>query len=224
MTQGRDWFEDSRFATQLGARVVDRSGAEPRIQGFDVTSDLARHFTFAEMALIALTGAEPTETVSTALQRALVLLSPIGVESAPSHLGVLTRLVSQSHAASVGTAANVLAQQAAACVAERAQLLDALREGGVPVLGTTTGGTTGSLGALFENCSRIAQQPWFVCLDQLSAAIAILFECGLRENWQLESALFLAWCPCVMAEVGSCQNDPIESYPINLPRFRYAKR
>jgi hypothetical protein len=220
-----DWFSHPRFATQLEARVVDTSGEEPRIHGFGVRSDLARHFSFADVIALSLTGVEPSERASDALRRALVVLSPTDVGSAPAHLGVLVHLVSRDYASSVASASALLAERAAATLAERAELLQALREGREPAATASQLEAANAEGeevaGLFAQCSDFAQTPWFARLDATSAALVVLFECGLVENWQLQSALFLAWCPCTMAELGTRGSDPIESYPINLPKFRY---
>ncbi len=221
-----DWFAQPRFASQLDARVVDERGAEPRIHGFGVRSDLVQHFSFADVVFLALTAKEPTERTSSALRRALILLAPVGAGSAPAHLGTLAHLVSRDHSTSIASATAVLAARAANCIAERAALLQSLGEERPPPPDWRVPDAESadpSLPASFSEWSELAKQPWFSTLDALSAAIAVLFECGLEESWQLESMLFIAWCPCVLGEMGPRGRDSLESYPINVPRFRYVQ-
>ncbi len=222
-----DWFASPQFATQLEARVVDDSGSEPRIHGFGVRSDLAKHFAVADVMFLALTGEEPLPRQSESLRRALVLLAPIGAGSAPSHLGILAHMVARDYAASLASSAAALAERAATVVADRTLLLAALREDRLPrelPLAPEEEEAALEIATLFADCSEVAKRPWFVRLDATSAAIAVLFECGLTDNWQLESMLFWAWAPCVMAEMGTRARDPMDAYPINLPRFRYVER
>ncbi len=221
-----DWFDHPSFANQLDARVVDERHAEPRIRGFEVLSDLVPHFSFVDLLLMSMTGKEPSARTSEALRRAMVILAPLSAGSAPTHLGILAELISRNHASSVAAGAAALAERAEAYVADRAPLLQALRSGGVPTVGVTGPEETSSdeLVRLFEGCAEVALQPWFPRLDRVSAALSVLYECGLTESWQLESALYLAWSPCMLAEMGTRRKDPMENYPINVPRFRHVSR
>jgi hypothetical protein len=224
-TQEDCWFSHPQFATRLDARVVDESGSDARIHGYEVTGDLSRHFSFSDVLLLSLTGEEPDEHKSKAFGRALIALTPISVASAPCHVGALAHLVSRSYASSIAAASIVLAEHASTCVKERRCLLDYLRgsDGAYPnrLRVPDAPACHADLLALLVSHSDVARQPWFGELDRLSALLAVFHECGLHQDWQLESALFTAWCPCMMAEIGTRGADPLESYPINVPRFKY---
>lgn len=219
------WFSSPQFATQLEARVVDHSGADARIHGYQVIGDLARHFSYSEVLLLALTGREPDETRSELFRIAMIALSPIGVGSAPCHLGILAHIVSRSYVSSLAAAAIALAERAASCLAERRGLLERLRAKAAPEaeeLGPVQRSVLDDdVLVLLSMHSQLARRPWFVNLDRLTALIVVLYECGLEDDWKLESALFHAWSPCMMAEMGPRGNDPLESYPVNVPRFKY---
>src|SRR5258708_5243088 len=72
------------WPSQLTARVVD-GGFRPRILGYDVQTDLARHYSFAEVVLLCLCGEVPTREVGRAFEIALSFLAPVSAAEAPAH-------------------------------------------------------------------------------------------------------------------------------------------
>lgn len=104
-------FDEHVWPSTLTARVVS-PGADPRIHGYAVESDLARHYRFSDVVFLSLTGELPTDEQSRTFERALILLSPITIAEAPSHAASLSRVCDASHSAVIGTGAIALAEQA----------------------------------------------------------------------------------------------------------------
>lgn len=220
-----DWFSQPRFGKKLKAYVVDAGRPDPTIHGFAVCQDLARNFSFGDAALLSLTGEEPAPAASQLFNQLLVLLMPLGIAAAPTHSGALAHQFSGDFASSLASAWVVATERARSVVQAREPLLRFLRSArsipapaGIQSLETET--ALHAQRSLEGQCEA-ASEPWFQDLDQTSALLAALFECGLTEAWQWESALCLAWSPCVMAEIAAHGKQPLESYPINLPRYDY---
>lgn len=73
-------LESQRWPDQLDALAVTPLGS-PRLFGYDVDSDLARHVGFADIVFLAVTGDLPTEARSRGFELALTMLAPMSVPS-----------------------------------------------------------------------------------------------------------------------------------------------
>lgn len=111
-------FDQVSWPNTITARVV-QPGEDPRIHGYAVSADLAKHYGFSDVVFLTLTGELPTDEQSAKFARALILLSAISVGEAPSHAASLARVCDGSDSAVIGTAAIALSEQARVAVAER---------------------------------------------------------------------------------------------------------
>jgi hypothetical protein len=206
-------LDDATWPDQLTARVVT-PGPAPRIHGYDVERDLARHYSWAETLLLTLTGALPSEKRARAFEIALQFLAPAPVNEAPTHATVVARVCNVFTTALVGTAAIALAEQASHAVSAAAdapgpskdardehdsveRLRGALRHAGLSVPGID-----GDLG-------------------RMPAILATLRFAGLGSQELQETAIVLARLPCALAEAFAMPTHGYRDYPVQLPEIRY---
>lgn len=216
--------QDGPFPDVLTGRVVT-PGEQPRIQGYEVEADLARHYGVLETAFLALTGELPNEKSARALNVALVFIMAVPVNEAPSHVAALARLSGARDSAMIGAAAIALAEQTRVLLDEHVELLEWLRQ------------PSGSLPSAYRSKAdgeRLAVEQLRAALPEgypvpglvagatrQAAVLAVLFSCGLRRRSQLEAMLVFARLPTVLAEGLSERATAFQRYPINLPRFEY---
>ncbi len=219
-------LDDVRWPDKLKARVV-LPGPRPTIHGYDVETDLARHYSFAETMLLALTGELPAPERARAFEVALHFLSPSSVDHAPVHAAVLARICDVTTSAIVGTAALGLAEQARAVVHGHAAWLRLLEARGpragdewapnddeerasVQRLREALGSAARSIAVLVEDIGR------------MPALIATLHFAGLTRADQIESALVMARLPTALAEALATPSHSYRDYPVDLPAVVYA--
>jgi len=187
-------FDAHPWPTKLTGRVV-APGDRPRIHGYDVDHDLAKHYRFTDTIFLSLTGELPTDVQSQLFESALHRIAPIGVGEAPSHAAVLTQICDAKSSAVIATGAIALSEQARAVVDEHETFLATLDGVAVPSL---------------EQCpSRTA---WL---------LSQLHWCGLKRRDQLESAWVVARIAVVAAEAFATPANSFKAYPLNLPLIRY---
>ncbi len=199
-----DLFKAVKWPLKLPARIIE-PGKEPRIQGYDVNEDLARHYGFAEVMILALTGELPSREESLLFERLLVLLSPANPGSAPTHAASVSRLCGASDAAIIATTAGLLAESVT--LAE------------VSHLGWEENSLKHALSRIMRDSGF---EPSWNDDDSLAELIStVLTACGLTLDWQRTTALTLAALPAAIAEASSWVRGDFKSYPMNLPAFRY---
>lgn len=217
---GADWPE------KLTARVVT-PGPCPRVHGYDVEGDLARHYSFAETVLLSLTGDLPTTGQARAFDVALQFAAPALVQEAPVHATLLARICMASTSQMQGVAVIALAEQARVLVAEHrgwiellagpladapAELLaksDEERDSVVRLRRALRG--TVAVPALVHDLGRPA------------ALLAALYASGLRTAETMECALVLARLPVAMAEALATPAGSHRDYPVLLPPIAYTQ-
>lgn len=202
---------------QLVARVV-APGSRPLLHGYDVQDDLARHYSFAEVMLTAMTGEAPGERAGRAFEVAVIFASAIGIGEAPAHATMLARLCGARPSGVLSVGGITLAEQARFVVqgwldgeppsdcqprdAEEAAAVDRLR------------------------AALRARDAYPTVLDAplglLPAILAVWQFAGLRQSWQLEAALCIARWAAVSAEAMAATPGDLKSYPMCLPAFEYA--
>lgn len=218
-------LEVEAFPERLSARVVE-PGPTPRVHGYDVESDLARHYRPSDLTLLALTGELPSARVSAAFEVASLFLAPVSVAEAPVHAAVLARLCAAPSSSIAAVASIGLCEQARALVAEHEPLL-AWLESGEERLPTRfrsqdpeeAASVTRLAVALSEHAFEhavFAQQP-----TRFAALLSVLFACGLSQPAQLEAAILLARLPSTLAEALAEKPTNFSNYPINLPAYVY---
>ncbi|MBX3271963.1 MAG: hypothetical protein KF729_16970 [Sandaracinaceae bacterium] len=207
----------------LTARVVE-PGAAPRLHGYDVQDDLARHYGLGEVVLLALTGELPDRAAGRAIDVLLVFAAPITIAEAPSHAAALARLCSAKPSSVAAVAAIGLAEQARFRLEALAPLLAWLASGrdGPPPEETEDAATARLHETLRSVGAAVSARD--AALPVGAAIVAGLFELGLREPWQIEAALNCARWPIAIAEAMSNTPGALGTYPIRLPEFELVRR
>ncbi|GAC1394169.1 MAG: hypothetical protein NVSMB47_02730 [Polyangiales bacterium] len=215
-------IESGPWPDRLDAHVVT-PGAEPRVHGIDVESDLARHYRFAETIHLALVGEPPTDAIGAALDVLLTFLAPAPAPAAPPHAAVLARTCAATTSAITATAAIGLAEQARATLAEHAAFLEWLagdRATSPPRSGPERPDDTTSVARLRAALGGNLALPSHP-LSRTEALLAGLFECGLRRAEQLEVAWVVARMTTAIAEALAHPRGALRAYPMNVPPIRY---
>jgi hypothetical protein len=234
-------FDRERWPERLTARVVS-PGPSPRLHGYDVAGDLARHYGIADVAWLALCGELPDDAQRAAFSTALVLLAPTHLGQAPAHAAFLSRLIGALPSATVGVAATGLGELART---ERAELapwlawLDAAPDddhddGGDARAVPACARAAAARDPLADDAQRWLDQQmrgWFgdarglgageVALHRTACAYAILHRLGLTEPLAVELLVTWARLPAVIAEASFARPGDVRSYPARLPDYRY---
>ncbi len=216
--------DENPFPDVIKARVVT-VGANPRVRGYDVESDLARHYGTADLTLLALTGELPSDAARRAFEVASLFLAPLPVNEAATHAAVVAKLFGAKSTSVVAVAAIGVAEHARTVLDEHAPLLAALKAKNVelpPEHRARTEDDRAAVERLREVLPRELEVP---ALSQdptrTAALIAVLYACGLRRREQLEAVLVHARLPCVLAEALAERATNFANYPTNLPLFSY---
>lgn len=217
-------LETGTFPEKLRARVVT-PGESPRVHGYDVEGDLARHYDFVSIIFLYLTGELPSPIASAAAQVALIFASPVSVAHASVHSSVLSRLCGGTSSSLVGASAVGLAEQARHELEPYADLLEWLahptrnypevhqatsdteREGAQRLLEALPSGY--QLPIMGQNPTR-----WALIL-------AIFRDAGLRRREQFEAVIALVRMPSALSEAFAERPTNFARYPINLPPIIY---
>ncbi len=215
------------WPSTLSARVVE-PGPAPRLHGYDVEADLARHYSFAEITLIALTGAAPERARGRAFEIALAFLAPVPVSEAPGHAAGLARLIGADASGVISGAALGLAERARYLVAEHAELVAWLGAGGGAFPQSASSDATDEIAAVARLRDALAETglafPIFEARPTLLAAlIGVLHGVGLTDAPRLEAALSFAALPATIAEAFAVKPLAFFTYPMDLPAFRYVE-
>ncbi len=211
-------LDDATWPERIAARVVE-PGERPRLHGYDVEGDLARHYGLADLVLLALTGELPSEQQACAFDVAMAFLSPAPVNEAPAHAAVIVRICDVLTSALVGTAAIALGEQARVLVvqhgadeppladdpAER-RSVDRLRE------------TLRASGVLVPALERHR------AMSRTASLIATLRFAGLERAEQIEAAMVLARLPSAIAEAFAMPSHGYRDYPVDLPAVCYVEQ
>lgn len=218
-------LEAARFPDQLMARVIT-PGAEPRVHGYDVESDLARHYGAADLVLLSLTGELPSAAARAAFEVVWLFLAPVSVAHAGSHATVLARLCGATTSATIGVAAIGLAEQARALLTEHEELLQSLESKAEELPLRYKSEQLEERAAVARLAQALARSGLFVAFllqspTREAALLSVLFTCGLRSLEQLQAVVVLARLPSALAEGFAERATNFGGYPINLPEFVY---
>ena len=223
--------EDGPWPTTLDARVVT-PGDEPRVHGYDVESDLAVNYSFAETTILTLTGELPSGEQAGAFGVALQFLAPLSVAYAPTHAAVLARICGARFSSVSAIAAVTLAERARSILDENTGFVDwlnRLREGSKETppesFHPKSDGERASVSRFrralawhgIEIPEVIAQHD----LGRTPALLAALHFSGLVHREQMEAALVLASFASAIAEARTRDVASFREYPMNVPRFVY---
>ena len=231
MVDVREWglvpgpFEEHPWPEKLSGHVTT-VGPEPRMHGYDVQGDLSRHYSFAEVALLSLTGSAPEADVGRAFETCLVFLAPVPVSEAPANAAMLAQMAAARPNCVLAVAAVALSEQAKFFVTEHAALLTWLDDpqGALPeAFRAQTDDDRSAVGRLRAALGEpMAALPAFAEDPTLSAAIVlVLNRCGIKLPQHIEAAMMLSrLCP-VAAEAFAVRRGTYRDYPHTLPQYRY---
>jgi hypothetical protein len=219
MSERKGPIEARTWPTTLEAFAVDTSGP-PRLHGYDVEEDLARHYRFTDAVYLALTGELPDDARSRAFEVALTYLLPMSVAEAPIHATVLTGFCGAPPSGILSTAAVTLADAAM-------EIIDADPAAELPDrLLARTPAESASVDRLRAQLAGSLDVPLLArnpCRDV--ALVAVLRACGLSTPLQLATAISLARIPCAVAEAAPRAAQAfVEKYPLNTPPFEYVEK
>jgi hypothetical protein len=217
--------EKGAFPERLTARVVT-PGARPRVHGYDVEEDLARHYSPSDLLFLSTTGELPAPGPAAAFGVALVFLAPVSIAHASVHGASLARLCGATTSAVLGVTAIGLAEQARSLLSAHAPLLAWLdaRNGPLPAAFLAENADERAAvarlrGALSEiGFAGVDLEP---CPSRDAALLMLLHSLGIRRASQLEAVVVAARFPTAMAEALAGKTVNFNHYPINLPRYEY---
>jgi hypothetical protein len=220
-------LDQAEWPDTLSARVVT-PGSRPRLHGYDVEADLACHYAFAEMVLLALTGELATMESARALDVVLQFAAPLSAQHAPTHATILARLCMASTRQMQGVAAIALAEQAGVLVAEHRAWIETLAGPLADVLPPEVRAKNEeereSVARLRRALRGTVEVPALAQdLSRAAALLAALHACGLKNAETMECALVLARLPVVMAEALATPAGSHRQYPVQLPPIVYTR-
>lgn len=217
-------LETADFPDRLRARVVT-PGEQPRVHGYDLEDDLARHYDVASLLLLCLSGELPSPVSARAAQTALMFTAGVSVAHASVHAAVLARLSGSVPSSVFGVAAIGLAEQSCFELDQCTDLLAWLENPERPYPEQHRCQTAAQRAAaerLHEALPSDYEAPILAQAPTQSAlVISVLYGAGLRRREQLEAALAWARLPSALAEAFAERSTNFVEYPINLPRIEY---
>ncbi|MEO7109685.1 MAG: hypothetical protein ABI183_04520 [Polyangiaceae bacterium] len=221
-------IEDQTWAQRLQSHVVTPEAA-PRINGYDVENDLAKHYNFADTMMLCVLGDLPSDANRRAIEIALQFAAPLSVAHAPTHAGMLTRLCGGTRSASFGAGALTLAEDARWLVEQHEPWLAWLKnpEGAPPAQFVARNIEERASVTTLRNAIRRtgATVPALdldaACVTKSAAILSVFWSCGAQTPAQLELLFVLARFACVGAEILATRPAQFRTYPIDLPPFRF---
>jgi hypothetical protein len=218
-------IESREWPATVQARIVG-PGAAPTIHGYALHDDLAKHYRFADIVLLSLTG-ELDPVAGAALDVVLRFACATSVADAPTHAATLAKLCGSRVSGIVSIAATGLAEQSRAILDEHERVIPRL------VIGSLNGmakdyaardederhAVEALRQALGSFTARVPALGYDIRID--TAIVAVLLGCGLREREHLELALTLARLPVACAEAFAAETGAFKEYAINTPAFVY---
>jgi len=201
-------------------------GERPRIAGYEVETDLAPNFSFAEVMLTALTGQAPTRETGRLLEITLGFMSATSVAEAPAHAAVLARICGATSAGMLSCGVLTLAEQARAVMEAHEGLFAWLshKEGPLPpAFRAATAADRDSVERYREALAAASLQLEVLRHDptRTAALIAGLHACGATRVEWVEALWVSARLPVVVAEGLAAVPLSFRDYPMRLPPFRY---
>jgi len=214
----RPWPED------LAGRVAT-PGPAPRIHGYAVEDDLARHYRFLDSAYLCAVGELPSEGASRALDVVCQFLLPTPVSEGPAHAAVLARTCGADLSATLSVAAIALAEQTRACLEGHDAWLRWLSDPQGDPPAEFLSEAPQDRASVERLALALAPSGIHIAVLQqlptrMASMLAVLHGCGLRTAEQLAPFIVMAKLPCVMAEAHATALASFLDYPIHLPAFQ----
>lgn len=188
----------------LDAHVVS-PGPDPRVHGYCLRSDLARHYDFGEFVITALVGVPPTPSWGKAVNMALIVLAGAGVDSAGVHVATLARRCGADDRSTLQTGMLGLVEEVSAEVAH-------------PPASGVTASALEFYRSLPQDVQTAIGEP---ACPLRPYALRVLAEAGLSSPMQQMLALSIARLPTLAAEAIAAPSGDVRGYPMQLPKFDY---
>ncbi|MBV1857493.1 MAG: hypothetical protein KUG77_03710 [Nannocystaceae bacterium] len=198
--------EANSWPDKLDANVVS-PGPRPRVHGYALCEDLARHYDFGEFLVTALVGAPPTPCWGRAVNMALIALGGVGVEHASVHVATLARRCGADDRSTL-----------------QAGLLSLVEEVTAEVTGPPTTQIPPTAPVLEFHRSLPDEVQVIVGVPTSTLrqhALRVLDEAGISSPMQQMVALSLAQLPTLAAEAMAVSRGDVRGYPMQLPKFDY---
>jgi hypothetical protein len=220
-------MEEAPWPDKLTARVVT-PGANPRIHGYALETDLAAHYRFSEICLLMLTGEAPSELQGNACELALAFASACSVAEAPSHGALAAKMTDASPSGTLAFSSLILFEQARFIVEQHRTLLVWLDQYPVeqqfPVeFQSNSEDDNASVGRLRELLAKQGIFPPILLYapSRIAAILGVFHWCGVRVVEQIQAIWVISRLACVAAEGFAAPALDLKTYPMNLPQFRY---
>jgi hypothetical protein len=221
-------LESVEWLEKLTARVMTAS-YPPLLHGYNIEGDLARYYSFAETAYLAITGVCPTIVQGRAFDAILIFASWAPINEAPTHAAHLARVCAGTTSSIQSVAAIALAEQARCILDIHQDWLTALNSGSADEIGKEA--VKYPCTSETEHASVLAIRRAFSLLisgchlhhdvSRTATIIAAFHALGLRERHQIERTIVLAKMTSVVAEALAAHPGRIMDYPTLLPNFEY---
>jgi hypothetical protein len=221
MKQYKGPIEAHAWPVVLEACAVDEVDGVASVHGYDVETDLARHYRFSDIVYLSLVGELPTENQSRAFEIALSFLLPVSVAEGPGHATALAGFAGASPSGVISVAAVTLADycsdviEASASLCEERDIPEELKAASKEERESVE-----RLAALirgYVDVPLLARNP-----GRLVAILAVLRSCGLTTPLQLSAAVTIARLPAAIAEAAPrSPADIVQKYPLTTPPFIY---
>lgn len=216
--------KNTRWPEKLLAHVVTPE-LPLQIHGYDVENDLAHYYNLLEIFLLAFTGEIPHQKNARAFEIAMVFLSPESVTQGPTQASILAKLIGGSTSSILSTTLIVLAEEAQKLIRRHKLMFHLLEQEAFTYLPEEYRTDDPEERAAVTRLD-IALQGTGITLpfkefSRDSAILYTLYTAGLKTSLQLCSVVLLSRLPCIVAEAEHWQEGAFNSYPMDLPNFRY---
>lgn len=222
-------MENFTWPDKLSAKLVDAGDDNDlHLLGYSLSDDLLQHYSFTEMAYLALTGHLPQKEQSVLLELALRLWAAFSLAEAPAHAASLARICGSSNSATISIAATLLSEQSQNLIRHNKSWLDFLRNKSkldshreLPSP-RTVHWLRAITKQLPKNIKNIEFLEKSTTPEELILALLVL--AGIEASTQISSFLVLARLPVSCAEAWTQKAASFADYPSDLPGFRYQEK
>ncbi|MGH1345485.1 MAG: hypothetical protein ACRBN8_28230 [Nannocystales bacterium] len=197
--------EATPWPEKLDAHVVS-PGPRPRVHGYALQEDLARHYDFGEFLVTALVGTPPSPSWGRAVNMALIILGGGGVDTAAVHVATLARRCGADERSVLETGMLALLEQVSA-------------EAAAPSASSEP--TPAALEFHRSLPSEVQDTVGVPTSTVCCHADRVLSAAGLSSPMQRMVARSVARLPTLAAEAMAATRNDVRGYPMQLPNFDY---
>jgi hypothetical protein len=217
-------IDDVIWPERLTGAAIERASNDDRVHGYAVLGDVARHYAFSDLVFLAIVGELPSDRASRLFQLALAIWSPVSIAEAPTHAAVLSRICGGSFSAAAGCGLATLAERARFLVESFEPLYTWLAhpDAALPEIARDPDGRDR---AWLDLMKAVGTDLDLVRggMSRPAAALALLYEAGIRTSEQAQAAIVLAGSCGVVAEALRASPSDLPGYPLTLPPFHYVE-